>query len=105
MPTTSRIAAPPHAIAAFCRRWRVEELALFGSVLRDDFSPESDVDVLVTFAPDSQVSLWDWGPMIDELEGMFGRKVDLVEKAAITNPYRRRSILANYEVIHDARGA
>ena len=97
-----RIPLPMDRIAEFCRRWGVVEFSLFGSVLRDDFRPESDVDVLVTFAPNSPVSLWDWGSMQDELAAIFGRKVDLVEKSAIKNPFRRQAILHSYEVVYAA---
>jgi len=90
------------AVAAFCDRWRITEFALFGSVLRTDFQPGSDVDVLVTFEESAPWSLWDLVAMQDELSDLFGRKVDLVEKKAIKNPFRRRSILSNYEVIHAA---
>ena len=70
-------------IKAFCRRWQVAELALFGSVLREDFRPDSDVDVLVRFLPETRHSLLDLVRMQEELEGILGRKVDLVEKSAI----------------------
>lgn len=89
-------------VAAFCRKWKVRELSLFGSVLRDDFGPESDVDVLVELAPDSEADLFDWVDMIDELRTIFGRDVDLVERTAIENPYRRRHILGTSEVLHAA---
>ena len=69
------------------------EFSLFGSVLREDFTRDSDVDVLVTFAPDAQVSLFDMAQMQLELEDIFSREVDLVEKASLHNPYRRREIL------------
>jgi uncharacterized protein len=94
-----RITIPMPAIEAFCRRWSVAEFALFGSVLREDFGPESDVDVLVTFAPGAPVSLWDWAAMTDELIAIFGRPVDLVEKPAIRNPLRRRRILDGHRVL------
>ena len=98
----ARIAIPHDAIAAFCRRWRITELALFGSVLRDDFRPDSEVDVLVTFAPDARCGLFDLVHMQDELEGIFGRRMDLVEKAAVVNSgnyIRRRHILKSLEPI------
>ena len=88
------------AIAAFCRRWKVTELALFGSVLRDDFGPDSDVDVLVSFAPDAPWSLFDLVDMRDELKEVLGREVDLVEKDALRNPFRREAILAHREVVY-----
>lgn len=104
MANQARIPLPIDRIAEFSRRWRIVEFSLFGSVLRDDFSSESDVDVLVTFAEDTQVSLWDWGPVLEKLGALFGRKVDLVEKSAIKNPFRRKSILGGYEVIYADRG-
>jgi predicted nucleotidyltransferase len=89
-------------LAEFCRKWQITELALFGSVLRDDFGPDSDVDVLVSFAPESQVSYWEWPEMIDELRLIFGRQVDLIEKDAIRNPFRRHEILHTHEVVYAA---
>ena len=93
---------PIERIEGFCRKWGVRELALFGSAIRDDFRPESDVDVLVTFDPGAPISLWDWPLMTEELEEVFGRRVDLVEKDAIKNPYRRRAILAAHRVLYAA---
>jgi predicted nucleotidyltransferase len=87
-------------IAEFCRKWRVKELAVFGSALRDDFAPDSDVDVLVELAPDHGLSLYDWVDMIEELQVIFGRKVDLVAKGGLKNPFRRREILRTAEVIY-----
>jgi predicted nucleotidyltransferase len=98
-----RITIPRKKIAEFCRRRQVVEFSLFGSVLRDDFRPDSDVDVLVTFAPDAQVSLFDLVDMQFELETIFKRKVDLVEKQAVIesrNYIRRKSILANTRVVY-----
>lgn len=94
------------AIDDFCRRWEVQELALFGSVLRDDFRAESDVDILITFQADARPTLFDFVRMQDELEQMLGRKVDLVERAAVEkseNPIRRRHILSHVEPIYVAR--
>lgn len=99
---TIRLPVDRERIAAFSRKWHVLELALFGSVLRDDFGPDSDVDVLVTFEANAPVSLWDWGPMMDELQSIFGRRVDLVERPAIKNPLRRQSILSHYEILYAA---
>lgn len=89
-------------IAEFCRRWQVTEFALFGSALREDFRPDSDVDVLVSFEPDAPWSLWDLSRMRMELEGLFGREIDLVEKKALRNPFRRQAILSNQRVIYAA---
>jgi predicted nucleotidyltransferase len=88
------------AVTAFCRRWRVRELSLFGSAVREDFGPASDVDFLVSFDPDAPWSLWDLEAMREELEAMTGRAVDLVEKEALRNPFRRREILSTREIIH-----
>jgi hypothetical protein len=87
---------------AFCRKWKVRELSLFGSILRDDFRPDSDVDVMVEFEPEAPWSLWDWPTMMDELKAIFGREVDLVEKRAIKNPFRRHHIMRHHEVVYAA---
>lgn len=87
-------------IREFCQRWRIVEFSLFGSVLREDFHPDSDVDVLVTFAPDAQVSLFDMVKMQLELKTIFDREVDMVEKASLHNPYRRREILKTAEKVY-----
>ena len=93
-------------IAEFCRRWRITELALFGSVVRDDFRPDSDVDVLVTFAPDPPKRFYDLLDMKEELEAMFGRKVDVAERRLVEtseNYIRRKHILSHTETIYVAR--
>lgn len=95
-----RIKATPAQITKFCQRWKITEFALFGSVLRDDFRPDSDIDVLVIFAPDPKRSLFDWVDMKDELKAMFDREVDLVDKEGLKNPYRRKEILSTYQVIY-----
>jgi hypothetical protein len=92
-------------IAEFCRKWKVKELAIFGSALRDDFGPHSDVDVLVTFEPDAPWSLLEWGEMMDELKAIFHREVHLIEEAGLRNPFRRHAILSTKEVIYAARRA
>jgi len=89
-------------IREFCHRWGVRELSLFGSVLRDDFGPDSDVDVLISFAPDTDWDYWNWPEMLDELRDIFGREVDLVVKEALRNPFRRHRILTEREVLHAA---
>ena len=89
-------------LAAFCRRWKVQELALFGSVLRSDFRPDSDVDVLVTFAPNAAWSVFDLVTMKEELEDLFGRPVDLVEQAGLRDPFRRHAILKHQKVLYAA---
>ena len=92
-------------IADFCRRWKITEFYLFGSILRDDFRPDSDIDVLVTFAPDAAWRLDDLLDMKEELENMFGRRVDLVEKRLVEsseNYIRRKHILTHLETIYVA---
>ncbi len=82
----------------FCRRWKITEFSLFGSVVREDFGPESDVDVLVTFAADAHWSLFDMSDMHDELTVIFGREVDLLTRRAVEgslNPIRKTSILSS----------
>jgi uncharacterized protein len=95
-----RVPVTQAQIEAFCRKWKIRELALFGSVLRDDFRPDSDVDVLVEFSSDAHHSLFDRMEMVEELEEIFGRSVDLVRKELVVNPYRRRHILANHQVLY-----
>ncbi|MEI7903158.1 MAG: nucleotidyltransferase family protein [bacterium] len=97
------IAIPQDGVTDFCRRWQIVELALFGSVLRDDFRPDSDVDVLVSFHPHAQHTLFDMVHMQEELERLFGRKVDLVSRRGIEtsrNHIRRRAILESAEVVY-----
>jgi predicted nucleotidyltransferase len=97
---------PMEAVKEFCRRWKVKELALFGSVLRDDFGPASDVDVLVEFAAEARWSLFDLVHMENELAALLGRDVDLVERAAVEqseNYIRRKHILESVEPLYVAR--
>jgi uncharacterized protein len=104
-PGEPRIEIPHERIAEFCRKWRIVELSLFGSVLRHDFRPDSDVDILVRFEDAAPWSLMDFGEMQEELERILGRAVDLVEKDAVENsenPFRRRHILAPPWVIYAA---
>ncbi len=93
-------------IADFCRRWRISEFALFGSALREDFRPDSDLDILVTFAPEADWSLLDQVQMEQELAQLFQRKIDLYTKQAVEqnhNWLRRREILNTAQVIYAAR--
>jgi predicted nucleotidyltransferase len=101
--TVADIKIPEERIAAFCRKWKVAELALFGSVLRADFRPDSDIDVLVTFAPGSRHTLLDEAQMELELEDLFGRAVDMVSRSAVeasTNLIRRNDILSSAMTIY-----
>jgi uncharacterized protein len=94
------VEVPQEQIEAFCRKWKIREFALFGSVLRDDFRPDSDVDVLVEFDEGFHPGFRGWNRMIDELEAVFGRSVDLVRKELVVNPYRRRHILQHQQVLY-----
>ena len=89
-------------ISDFCRRWHVVEFSLFGSAVREDFKPDSDVDVLVSFEENAPISLFDMAQMQIELEDLFDRPVDLVEKEGLRNPYRRESILSSAQVLYVA---
>ena len=93
------------AVVRFCRRWDLVELALFGSVLRDDFRPGSDVDVLITLAPEAQRTLFDLARMREELGAIFGREVDLLTRRGVEtsrNALRRESILASARPLYVA---
>lgn len=90
-------------IEEFCRRWGVSEFSLFGSVLREDFRPDSDVDVMVSFAPGVHRTLLDLAAMQEELEGILGRNVDLLTRRGVEqarNPLRREEILSTAETIY-----
>lgn len=87
-------------IASFCDRWKISEFALFGSVLRDDFRSDSDIDVLVTFSPESSWNLFEIIHAKDELETLLGRKVDLIQKKGLVNPFSRAEILKTYRIIY-----
>jgi predicted nucleotidyltransferase len=89
-------------LADFCRRWRIRELSVFGSVLRDDFNPNSDLDFLVSFELGVALDIDRLLDMKEELEARFGRPVDLVEKEAMRNPWRRHEILKTRQVIYAA---
>jgi predicted nucleotidyltransferase len=89
-------------IEDFCKKWKIAEFSLFGSVLRDDFAPDSDIDVLVSFAPGGGITFENRVEMLDELAAIFGREVDLVEKEGIRNPFRRHEILTTREIVYAA---
>lgn len=93
---------PIEQIQAFCQRWHITEFALFGSVLRDDFRPDSDIDVLVTFSENAPWTVLDLVKIQDQLEKILGRKVDLIEKKVIEksdNWIRRDEILKTAKII------
>jgi predicted nucleotidyltransferase len=102
---TAQIDLPMEQIEGFCRRWRITEFALFGSVLREDFRPDSDIDVLVTFSPEAKWSLFDFVHMKEELESHFQRNVDLVSRRGVEesrNYLRRKGILSSAKLIYVA---
>jgi len=97
------IEIPHEKIAEFCRKWQITEFALFGSVLRDDFRHDSDVDVLFDYSNDARLSLFDHVEMQEELKDIFKRDVDLVSKRGIErsrNYIRRKAILESAEVVY-----
>jgi uncharacterized protein len=91
---------PRKKIAEFCKHWSITEFSVFGSVLREDFRPDSDIDVLITIDPGAQIGLLEMAQMQIELENMFKRSVDMIEKERLRNPYRRREILRTAQVIY-----
>ena len=101
----SAIELPMTEIAEFCQRWQISEFSLFGSVLREDFRPDSDIDILVTFAPDAKRGLTETLQMQDELKILFDREVDLIIKSAIDrseNWLRRKNILDSARTVYAA---
>lgn len=105
MNTVRRLPIDAEKLRNFCRKWSITELAVFGSVLRDDFGPDSDIDFLATFDPESTSSLLRRREMQDELAGIVGRPVDLVSRRGIEmskNPLRRREILSTAETVYVA---
>jgi hypothetical protein len=89
-------------LAEFCHKWKIRELSIFGSALREDFGPESDLDFLVSFEPGVTLDIVDILDMKEELEKRYGRPVDLIEKGIIRNPWRKREILGTREIIYAA---
>lgn len=100
-----QIDVPRQKIETFCRKWGISEFAIFGSALRKDFRSDSDVDVLVDFQPDAQWGFQQWLEMNRELEAVFGRQVDLVERRLVEgskNYIRRKHILSHLERVYVA---
>ena len=101
-----RVEVPNEKIAGFCRDWGVSEMSLFGSALRDDFGPQSDIDVLLTFVPEVRHTLFDLVRMGAELTRIFERRVDVVSRRGVEasrNPIRRKAILDSARVIYESR--
>jgi predicted nucleotidyltransferase len=92
-------------LAAFCRKWKIVRLWLFGSVLRDDFRPTSDIDVMVEFADDAKWTLFDFVYIREDLMAQVGRKVDLLTRRGVedcSNPYKKEAILTSAEMVYAA---
>jgi uncharacterized protein len=88
-------------VEAFCKKWKIDEFSLFGSALRADFRPDSDVDVLINLAPGETMTLESYMDMRDELSALFGgREIDLVQKRLLKNRFRREHILENREILY-----
>ncbi len=101
----AKIDIPQEEIEDFCHRWQITELAFFGSVLRDDFRPDSDVDVLVRFHPEARHTLFAMVRMQEELARILGRQVDLVSRRGIEmsrNYIRKKTVLESAEVVYGA---
>ncbi len=89
-------------VEQIARRHHVREILVFGSAIRDDIRDDSDVDLLLSFEPEAHASLFDLMDIEHELSVAFGRQVDIVEREALTNPFRRRAILASTEPLYAA---
>ncbi len=101
--TVSNIKIGEDRLNEICKRYFINELAIFGSVLREDFNEDSDIDLLVEFKPGSEISLFDIVDLKEEFEKLFGREVDIVPKNAVKrsrNYLRKEAILQNYKVIY-----
>jgi len=102
---TPNLSLPQKNIAQFCQRWAIVELALFGSATRDDFTPDSDIDILVTFSPEAKWGLFDHVQMERELAKLLNRKVDLLTRRAVEKSHNwllRREILDTAEIVYAA---
>jgi uncharacterized protein len=99
-PLSERLNTQPEQIEGICQRWKIAEFSLFGSILREDFRPDSDVDILIAFEDNNGWSLFDVMNLQRELESIVGRPVDLLEKRDLKNPFRRSEILKTHQVIY-----
>ncbi len=98
---SERVPVSYEVIAAFCQRHHIRKLALFGSVLRDDFRPDSDIDVLVEFNPEAHITLFDMGAIQVDLSALLGREVDLKTAGFINRGFRER-VLETAQVLYAA---
>jgi uncharacterized protein len=100
------ISVSAEALNQLCQQWQITELALFGSVLRADFNPSSDIDFLVTFSESAKITFFDLDAIEQRLSQIVGRSVDVVTRRAIEqshNPIRRQNILGNARIIYEQR--
>lgn len=97
-----RADVPMKHIQTFCQKHAVEEFCLFGSVLRDDFSPASDIDMMLKFKRGHGFTFENTPEIQDDLEAIFGRRVDVIEKGRIRNPFRYQTIMNSYRVVYAA---
>jgi uncharacterized protein len=102
MPSEFAIEVPKERLAEFAKKWRIVELSLFGSIVNGDFRDDSDVDVLVKFEEAAPWSLSHIVEMKWELEEIFGREVDIVERDVVKNPFLRRSIFSTRRIVYAA---
>jgi uncharacterized protein len=101
-----RLGIAPAELEAFCQKAQIREFALFGSILRDDFRPDSDIDILVIFDPDCKIDLMGFVGLEYDLEDWLDREVDLVEKETVKgdrNWIRRKEILNNHQILYESR--
>lgn len=101
-----RLDITPKQLEEFCQQSKITELCLFGSILRDDFRPDSDIDILVTFTPNINLSLLQFVDLEYQLQNLLKRKVDLLEKSVVEKDFnwiRRQEILNNYQVIYESQ--
>ncbi|GAB4381370.1 MAG: nucleotidyltransferase family protein [Elainellaceae cyanobacterium] len=100
-----KIQLPQQALAAFCQKWKIKEMSFFGSVLREDFRPDSDIDIMVSFEDNSTWGILEFARMKRELKTLLGREVDLLTKKSIEQSHnwiRRQEILGTAQVIYVA---
>lgn len=103
---TSSLNLSPETLEEFCTRHQIVELALFGSAVRGELEPESDIDFLVTYAPERKFRPWGYIPEVDEMETLLGRKVDWLFRSAVEysrNPIFRKDVLSTAKVIYEKR--
>ena len=99
---TKKFRLPRKKIAEFCKRWSITEFSVFGSVLREDFRPDSDIDVLISIDPKAHIGLLEIAKIQIELENMLKHPVDMVEKERLRYPYRKNEILRTAQLVYPA---